>query len=539
MTNLWRKNTDTEPAIDTSIETRGTPSDYESTAYLWYQSEVNRSMARIARYHDYDQMDEESPEVASALDIYADNATRSDSDDDLVVVINTDDEEAKQILVDTSKALCLDAETWSLARTIAKYGEAFDEIVVDGDMNIVRLKSLQGRTMTRNEDRFGRLAEKAYTQQSSEDSKEIHLLKWQVIHYRMRRTRHALYGESILSSARKVYRQLSMMEDAIVIARLTRAHNRLKYRIDTNGMTPEERLDYLDQVKRQLRKRKTIDPRTGMMNTNYNPMSVEEDVFIAVTENSRADVDVLSGQGSGGDLNDVEYFQNKMFSALKVPKAYLGLERDMNAKATLTEQDVQFARSVRRIQLAIQTGYRQLFDLALAIAGKNPKDVEYRIALPIISTIDEMRQWQIEQMKLTLAGQFKTQFRVDDEYILRNILGLTDSEIEELLDSVEELPPFNPLNPTAQFDPDKPPIKVPRVDTSDDEENLEDPNRSAKRGTKMADDLRNSKRTATTGAKTEALTNQQLRAFAYKERQRIDALREVIEWELETKRGGR
>lgn len=449
ITSLWIQNNPDEPTEDSDTETRAPyipASDANPTVWSWYNDQVQLDRNRLQRYKDYDAMDDESPEVSSALDIYADNATASDSETNNVVLVNTDNEVAKKVLQDTVKALCLDSESWSIARNIAKYGESFEEIVADQNMVLYRLKNLEGDSIIRNEDRYGRLEERAFTQLDKEDNRKIaEFLKWQVVHFRIKKKRNSRYGEGILAPARKVWTQLTMMEDAMVIARLTRAHNRFKYLIDTNGMTPDERLSYIDKVKRGLRKRKTIDPRTGKMDTSFNPLSVEEDVFLAVTKEGKADVGVLTGQGSGGGLEDVEYFQNKMFSALKVPKAYVGLERDINAKATLTEQDVQFARTVRRIQLAMQTGYRQILDLALAIAGFNPNDVEYQVGLPIISTIDEMRKWEIEKIKMEVTNEFRGQFRVDDRYILRALLGYSDSEIDELYEARVPTPDLDEL----------------------------------------------------------------------------------------------
>lgn len=436
-----------EPSNDTSKEIRKTyqvmddsslfGSDFD--VFGWYSEQTQLSMNRRKIYDEYDQMDIEDPEISSALDIYADNCIDGDSENDEVITIKTEDDRVKEVLEGVKKRLNLDIELWSIARNIAKYGEDFEELVVDDKLTPYRIKNLKGKYMIRNEDIYGRLKEDAFLQ-LDEKTEEIiaRFKKWQVVHFRIKTDRSSKYGRSILYPIRKVYKQLAMMEDSLVIARLVRAPLRYKYLIDTEGLTPEEALEHIDRVKRKLKKRRTIDPRTGKMRLEFNPMSVEEDIFIATKPGSRADVGVLQGQLNLGQLKDIEYFQNKKFTGLKVPKAYLGLERDVNAKATLTEQDVQFARTVRRIQYALQEGLRQIFDFALIMQGIVPDTVEYQIGLPVISTIDELRGWQIEQIKVRIANMLKITTGIPNRWIYRELLGMTNEEIDALEIEAEE-----------------------------------------------------------------------------------------------------
>ncbi len=224
---------------------------------------------------------------------------------------------------------------------------------------------------------------------------------------------------SILAPVRKVFKQLAMMEDALVIARLTRAPQRYGFLVDVDGIEPgEPTIEYLNKVKDMMKKRRTIDPATGKMDLKFNPLSMEEDLFVGVRSNGKSDVKVLQGQANLGQLGDIEFFQNKLFAGIKVPKAYLGFERDVNAKATLTEQDVQFARSVRRIQLAIIEQYRKLFDFVLAVRGVDPTAVEYTIKLPVISTIDELRVWQVKKLKAEVAKVLRKEVGLSFRWIL-------------------------------------------------------------------------------------------------------------------------
>lgn len=470
--------------------------DNSTTVYAWLAEQLRLSRERRKIIQDYEVMDNESPEISSALDIYADNTVEGDSESDEVITIKTDDPKVAEVLGDLKRRLKLDSLVWPIARSLAKYGEDFEEIVVNDRMEIVRLNFLHPEEMIRNENRRGEFPEDgpAFEQKDVSTDKTIAEFEpWQIIHFRLQKDRGSRYGTSSspLHPVRKVYKQLSMMEDAVVIARLTRAHQRFVHIIDTANLNPDEARDHVKRVRREMRKRRMINPHTGKLDLDFNPLSIEEDIFIGAGENSRADVKVLGGDTNVGKLSDLEYFQNKQFAALKVPKAYLGMERDVNAKATLTQQDVQFARTVRRIQYAIQEGFRQLFDFALLLKGIDPASVKYTISLPVISTIDELIMWQIEQIRMQVANAFRVNFRASDEFVLRKFFDLTNEEIQEIIGSQED-------------DPDYDRFGRPRRTRPNEETDIE-----------------------------EDVTPEQLRWIAMNMRNELQALRDLVQWKLD------
>ena len=488
---------DTPKDIDSDLEARGylkvqngVMSPYDTSegknAYLWYVEQMQIEIDRRKRYEIYDEMDRESPELSSALDIYADNATQADFDGKQdVVLIDSSNEKVKKILDNFIKEVGINGAVWSIARNLAKYGEDFEELVIDKNLVPRRIKNLDGRYMIRNEDEFGRLKEDAFLQVDEKDRNKIvaAFKKWQIIHFRIQKDRKSKYGSGILEPAIRVYRQLSFMEDSMVIARLTRAPQRYAHLVDVNGMTPEEAEKHIDKVRNKLKKRRTINPRTGKQDLNYNPLSAEEDLFVGVRDGSRADVKVLQGDTNLSNIKDVYYFQNKLFSATKVPKSYLGLEQDVNSKGTVTEQEIQFARTVRRIQNAIATGLKEMFDFVLALNGIAPSNVEYRIILPTISMIDELRKWQSRLVKMQVAQLYQQVFGVNSEYLMRTFLNMTDEEIKDVLANQDEMQKLkidlmraqlqNTKNPTVNTTGgagNKPPLKNP-TDTKHNQQN--------------------------------------------------------------------
>jgi hypothetical protein len=415
-------------------------------SFAYYERNLRLLTSRIGLYAEYDEMDTESPEYHSAMDIFADNATRGDSDGEPGIYIKSPDTKVAATLTEVRDRLNLVQASWPLARDIAKYGERALEVVVNKDYAIERLKPLPTKYILPQRDEFGAAPEKAYLQVNAAGEKVAEFYDWQVLYFANTKSASDLTGTGMGFAARRAFKQLRMMEDAICIARLTRANNRLLYAVDTGEMTPSEAQKHLAKVKSALRKRRMLDPRTGKMDTSYNPLAIEDDIFVAVNKESKANVSVLQGDLTLGNLNDVEFFLQKLFAGLKVPRAYLNEDKAAkDAKTIISAQDIQFARSVRRIQSIIQQEYRKLFDLALLLQGINPQKVQYTVGMPTISIIDDLRYWQTEQLKMLVAQMMKTVFWPSDEWILHHLLGYDQTQIDALLKDQKKPDEFNGL----------------------------------------------------------------------------------------------
>ena len=441
---------DPVPPTDSSIETRkkeGLPSGSGFGAGLtrdtgfWYDQQMQVDKRRIAKYKDYDLMDTEDPELASALDIYADNATKGESETDVVINIISKDQSVITALNEVIKDLKLNTELWSITRELVKNGDCFEEVVAYDDGELHRLKHLDENKMVVIQDEWGRLdSDYPYQQKGDTNQTVAKFEDWQIIHFKLKKDRKSIYGVdgSVLSPIRKLYKQLAMLEDSLVLARLTRAIQRYAYLIDTEGIeSGDDTLEYLDKVMERMKKRRTIKP-DGSMDLDYNPMSMEEDIFISTKSDSKANVKVLQGATNLGQLADVEYFRNKKFAGVKVPKAYLSHEKDVRARAMITEQDVQFARTVRRVQLAVIAGLKKLFNQALSLRDIDPNRVEYEIQLPLLSTIDELRMWQVKQLKANVCRLLHKELNISIHWILRNLLDYDEDEVQEIIKYMED-----------------------------------------------------------------------------------------------------
>jgi hypothetical protein len=263
-----------EETTETSTETI-----FES----FYYKKVKLERTRRAKYGDYVVMDEEYPEISTALDLYADNATKEKTEGSSIEV-KSRNTRVQNLLDDLMKRTKVQETLWDTARSIAKMGDDFDEVVVDGDAWIDRLKHLEPETMFREQDEYGRDKEKPYVQKDETGvTKLAEFERWQIIHWKNGGQKR-LYGESVLKSIRRVYKQLQMMEDGMVIGRLTRSHLRYKFLIDVEGMSVEEREEYIKKVKNEMRKKRLINPLTGQLEEAQNPLCLTGDTKIPLLD---------------------------------------------------------------------------------------------------------------------------------------------------------------------------------------------------------------------------------------------------------------
>lgn len=406
----------------------------------WAFEKMRLEAGRIAAYHDYDLMDSECPEISAALDVIAEFSTQSDDPKAETFNVQSEDEGFSDYLHDKIKLLHLEKLITPTAREIVKYGGTFWELVASPDGEIIEVKPLPPITMVRNEDKWGILMKNAFTQIDQGTQKPIaQFVSWQIVHARYHKIHGRMYGSSLLESARRVYKQLQLVEDGMVVGRLYRSHARYLFQIPVEGMSAQAADEFIRKKKQEFRKRQRYNPTSGKIEMFDSPITADEDFFIGVRkEGVQAKVDMIQGQGGLSDIGDIEYLQNKLFSVLKVPKAILGFERDVNAKATLTEQDVNFARTLRRVQQVVADMIREVFRRVMITDGIDPEKVpEYTIVMPPVSTTDDLRQWQIEALKANVALVYGQKLPiVDREYIYKTIMELSSEEITRL----EEVP---------------------------------------------------------------------------------------------------
>lgn len=431
--------------LDTGIELRNMTASMNSLnmggdahggagSFTYMNERLTLAQTRKQIFSEYDEIEDNFCEATQALCVIADNVCAADSFSEDIVTIVTEDAEVAALFTVMKDILNLDDLLWTRARAIARAGEHFDEVCFDDTGFISRIKPLNPVFIQRNEDNYGLLPfDNAFSQLSADLKEEIPFGKWQILHYRTLLNPDDKYGTGCFFSIRRLAKRLGLIEDALTIARLSRAHQKFVYSIPVDGMGPDDRRKYVNDVKREYRKRRVINPRTQKLDLESNPLAAEDDIYLGTTKENAASVQAIGGDASVGLLADVEYWHKKFFAGLGVPKAYLAEEGETTARATLTEIDVQFARTVHRIQMALQAQIRELFNRALILFGRNPADTQYTLAFPSISLIDELRNWEVENLKLAAAQQFSDMFRPDDKWMLVNYLGMSGEDADEML----------------------------------------------------------------------------------------------------------
>jgi hypothetical protein len=421
----------------------------------------------LSRYIDYEEMDD-YPEIAAAVDIFADDATQPDTSLNRTVWVTSPDQNVQQMLDDLfNRRLRIDEEIWEIARTLVKYGNDFEELLVT-PQGVVGLNFLPPPTVRRIEGprgelfgfiqdfqgRFGYSPEEfkhilakrtsSMTGQALPGDRSLQgldpslaaLEDWEVVHYRMRgKHRRSIYGFSTLEAARWIWKRLILLEDSALIYRLQRAPERFAFYVDVGDLPPAEALAYVNRVRQQYKKKKFVNPATGRLDQKFNPLGQDEDFFLPSRQGQDGTrIDVLAGP-VWQHMEDIEYFQNKMFSAMKIPKAYLAQD-DNTARAVLSTEDVRFARSVLRVQREIQNGLRKICRVHLAALGMDPHKIEYEVHMTVPSSIFELAQLEVRNARADLAGRMK-EF-VSIYWIYKNVFSMSDQEIEILTKQREE-----------------------------------------------------------------------------------------------------
>lgn len=385
----------------------------------------------MSRYSDFAEM-EATPEIASALDIYAEETVSPDEQGRCLHIFCED--ELKKELLETLFYDTLNVEfnlvMW--VRNLCKYGDFFLFNDVDPKFGIVNAYPIPISEMEREEgfdpENPGAVRFRWLTQGNTV------LENWQVSHFRLLGNDAFLpYGSSVLESARRIWRQLILIEDAMLVYRVIRAPERRVFYIDVGNVAPEDVSDYLEQATSTLKRAPVVDRANGKVDLRYNPMSVDEDYFIPVRGgDSGTKIDTLAGGQNTAAIEDVEYIQKKLFAALKIPRAYLGYDEDIGAKATLAQEDIRFSRTIQRIQKTVIAELNKVAMIHLYVHGYDAEDlIDFELKLSNPSSVAQMQKLELISQRFDIAGKVP-EGMLDRRWVQKNVLGLTDKVIEEI-----------------------------------------------------------------------------------------------------------
>jgi hypothetical protein len=373
-----------------------------------------------------------TPEICSALDIYAEETVSPDENGE-VLHIYSDNRQIQEILSHLFyDVLNLEFNLVMWVRNLVKYGDFFLFNDISPDYGVINAYPISISEIEREEG-YDPNDPAAVRFRWATQGNQL-LENWQISHFRLLGNDAFLpYGSSVLEGARRIWRQLILIEDAMLVYRVIRAPERRVFYIDVGNVPPEEVENYLEQVQTSLKRNQIVDRQTGKVDLRYNPLSVEEDFFLPVRGGeSGTKIDTLVGGQNTAAIEDVQYIQNKLFAALKIPKAYLGYDQDIGSKATLSQEDIRFSRTIQRIQKTVISELNKLAQIHLFCHGYDGDDLaDFELYLSNPSTVAQMQKLEIIRTKFEIAGA-APEGSVNRKWIQKNVLGLTDADIEEV-----------------------------------------------------------------------------------------------------------
>jgi hypothetical protein len=429
-----------------------------TTSLLGSQLNVNWQYLRTMVYSDYDNMDYDAI-VASALDIIADECTLK-NDMGEVLQIRSSNEDVQQILYNLFyDVLNIEFNLWSWIRQMCKYGDFFLKLEIAEKYGVYNVIPYTAFHIERQENydhehpnavRFKYAPEGIYAGGSGyystpnigtfNNNPGIYFDNYEMAHFRLLTDVNYLpYGRSYLEPARRIFKQYVLMEDAMLIHRISRSPDRRIFYINVGSIPPNEVENFMQKTISTMKRTPLMDNQTGEYNLKYNMQNMLEDFYIPIRGNdTTTKIETTPGLQYDG-IKDVEYLRDKLFAALKVPKAFMGYEKDLTGKATLAAEDIRFARTIDRIQRIILS---ELYKIALVhlysqgYTGEELTNFELDLTTP--SIIYDQEKIALLTQKVDLAKSIIDAKLLPTDWIYDNVFHFSQDQYDEFRDLIAE-----------------------------------------------------------------------------------------------------
>lgn len=404
-----------------------------------YQSNIESiELSRLETYYDYELMDTDAI-LSSALDIYADEATANSPTGDLIT-IQTTNIKLKKVLVNLFyDVLNVEYNLWFWVRSLVKNGDLFLVLNIQDGAGIIEVIPLHPSLMRRVEDgdnvQFKFQPIDGGYLSVSKNIFDLH----EVAHFRLLSDSAYLpYGKSIIEGAKKEYKKLTLMEDAMLIHRIMRAPAKRIFKIDVGNLNPNDVDTHMEEIMNLNKKVPYIDPATGQYNLSYNIQNINEDYYFPIRgDRSGTTIETLDGSANEGSIEDIQYIRKKMMQNLKIPLAYLGEEADTDGKSLLAAEDVRFARTIGRIQkVIIGELYKIAYIHLMAQGFTNSELLEFELTLTNPSLIYERQKIELLKEKTDLVSTMKETNLFSRKYIYETIFNLSAEEWKSMSDDI-------------------------------------------------------------------------------------------------------
>lgn len=401
-------------------------------AHNLYTRSIYFDTDRLSAYQDFRAMDM-SPEIAAALNIIRDEClTRSEKGN--ILEIYSENSRVKEILKDLfGNRINVDYNLKLWIRDLVKYGDYFVFLEIDKTEGIYNFLSLPVEEIHREEAYDGNPESVRFRWETM----GMYFEDWQVAHFRMLEdTKKLPYGRSILDPARKLWKQLQLAEDSMLVYRITRAPERRVFYIEVGNLGDQDVQGYMMKIQNQIKKQPVVDSRNGQYNLKYDPMNITEDYFIPIRGDKSSKIDTLPGASNMGDIQDIEYLQNKLFASLQVPKAYLNYAENLPGGSTLSQADLRFSRTINSIQEVILLELRRIANIHLFFSGLKDEIDNFTLTLTNPSTQQELLKLETMKARMEVFKEMyssESNSPVSYTWAMENVLGFSKAEIKLIL----------------------------------------------------------------------------------------------------------
>ena len=406
---------------------------------LQYNPTLNYQSMRLQLYSDYEAMDHD-PIIAAALDIMADETTTRNEYGN-VLKVNSSNEQVRRVLQNLFYDVLnveFNLATW--VRNMCKYGDHYLKMEVSEKFGVYNVIPMSVYEVVREE---GTDPENpSYTRFTMDPNglasgatntmrrDQFTLENYEVAHFRLLTDSNYLpYGRSYLEPSRKVFKQLMLMEDAMLIHRIMRAPEKRVFYVNVGSIQAEKVDQFMAETMNKMKKTPVIDQSTGDYNMKFNVQNMTEDFYIPIRGgDATTRIDTTKGLDYDG-TNDIEYLKSKMFAALKIPKAFLGYEEGVEGKSTLAGMDIRFARTVERIQRIVESELTKIALVHLYAQGfTDEKLVDFTLELTTPSIIYEQEKIELFTSKAAVAGDMLDKKMFSTDWIYENIFSMSPDE---------------------------------------------------------------------------------------------------------------
>jgi hypothetical protein len=409
-----------------------------------YSQAIYYEPSRLSAQYDYESM-EYTPEISAALDIYSEECT-TPNEDGYILQIYSESKRIKAVLADLfNNALDINTNLPMWTRNTCKFGDNFVYLKLDPEKGIVGCQQLPTIEIERHEIGVDRKISVDITKEPEKDRKALHFTwknknmefqSWEIAHFRLLGDDRKLpYGTSMLEKARRIWKQLLLSEDAMLIYRTSRAPERRIFKVFVGNMDDNDVEAYVQRVANKFKREQVVDSKTGNVDMRFNQMAVDQDYFIPVRDPSAPDpITTLPGAQNLSEIADIEYIQKKLLTALRVPKAFLGFEEVVGDGKNLSLQDIRFARTINRIQKSMVQELNKIAIIHLFLLGFEDELSNFTLGLTNPSTQADLLKIDVWKEKVLLYKDLVSDpgngiQATSSTWAKKHIFGWSDEEV--------------------------------------------------------------------------------------------------------------